>query len=117
MLKHHLSKLLLALVIGHGVPLRYAVPVYVAGQFDAATTYYTLNHCRGCYEVNPLLKPIAKTPLVFGGIAIGDSVYLLANGKLYRRHRRLFYAVMAGEIALHIYCGVHNIKVVSNARN
>lgn len=117
MLKHLASKLLLAVTIGHGVPLRYAIPVYVSGQFDSATTHYTLNHCRGCYELNPLLKPFARSNSVYPAIAIGDSSYLYLYSRYHKHHKWIARAIVIGGIALHIYCGINNIKVVNNARH
>lgn len=107
MLKH----LILSIALAHGVPTKAKVPLWVAGQFDAATTYYTLNHCRSCYEANPFYKPFSNNPSAFPAMAIGDSLYLSFNSYLYHHSHKAAYIALAGEIALHIYCGIHNIRL------
>lgn len=108
---HKLLHVVLGLVLGHGVPKKYAVPLFIAGQFDAATTYVSVRGNPYVHEINPLLRPFAKYPTVFPAIAIGDVGYNLVNRRLYAHHKRWVVVVIGTEIALHIYCGVNNIHV------
>ena len=48
--------------------------VYLASEFDAATTYHLLQNCGGrCYEANPMVRRFAGNPGVF--VALGASAY------------------------------------------
>ncbi|TAM80380.1 MAG: hypothetical protein EPN47_15775 [Acidobacteria bacterium] len=48
--------------------------VYLATEFDAATTYHLLQNCgSGCYEANPMVRPFARNPGIF--VVLGASAY------------------------------------------
>lgn len=48
--------------------------VYLATEFDAATTYHLLQNCgSGCYEANPMVRPFARNPGIF--VVTGASAY------------------------------------------
>jgi len=50
------------------------VGVYLASEFDAATTYHALQGCGNrCYEANPMVRPFARNPGIF--VALGASAY------------------------------------------
>jgi len=50
------------------------VGVYLASEFDAATTYHVLQGCGNrCYEANPMVRPFARNPGIF--VALGASAY------------------------------------------
>lgn len=111
MLKHKLAHLLLALTIGHGVPKKYAIPLFIAGQFDAVTTY-RLDKPGGLgHEDNPLLRPFSSNISVYPAMLVGDSTYLAIDSHFLASHHKLLWLSVGAEIALHIYCGVHNINV------
>jgi len=118
MVKHLVGKFLLALALHSGfsgVPLKQSVPLMLSGQFDAYTTYHVLNNCpyEHCWEVNPILKPFASTPLIFPAIAAGDSFVLAGGHDLLPGHPRIRAAIIYGFVGLHVWCGLHNLKMAS----
>ncbi len=53
---------------------KLSAAVYLAAEFDAAATYHQLRSCgSGCYEANPLVRPIARNPGIF--VALGASAF------------------------------------------
>ena len=53
---------------------KLGVGVYLASEFDAATTYHVLQSCGNrCYEANPMVRPFAHNPCIF--LALGASAY------------------------------------------
>lgn len=111
-MKHLVAKLILTTALAHGIPAKQKIPMYIAGEFDAATTYSILNSCSTCYyELNPLYKPFASNPSAFPAMFIGDNIYLATFQKLHRNHKKLAWTLYGVAIALHVYCGVHNIRL------
>ena len=94
-------------------PKKLSIPLMVAGQFDAATTYRVLSTCpptERCWEVNPLLKPFADSPMIFPAIAVGDSLVLNISNRYHGPHRKILRAILVGGfIGLHVWCGFHKI--------
>ena len=111
---HHVLKIMLALTLTGGAPKKDAIPLHLAGQFDAATTVYFLNHCPTgsvCQEENPLFRPVASTKFAYPVMWLADDGYLASEQALrYRGHSRWATALEIGAIALHVYCGIHNIR-------
>jgi hypothetical protein len=109
-----LKTLLCFMLLTCHTPKREAIPLLVAGQFDAATTYRTLTGCPHgwtCWEVNPALKPFARKATVFPAMMIGDSMVLGLAHRYGKDHRILRKVVIWGFVGLHVWCGVHNIRV------
>lgn len=92
-------------------PKKLSVPLLVAAEFDAATTYNALSNCTTCHEINPLLRPVARTPLVFPALWVAGNVTLDLSRHVSKRHRILGRAMLAGAIGLHIFGGVNNIRL------
>lgn len=90
-------------------PKAQMLPLLVAGQFDAATTYHDLKVCKTCYEVNPFLKPVAKTPAIFPVMALADSLTVRLARRAGMRHHIIKWVIIGGFTALHVWCGFHNI--------
>lgn len=111
---HHALKIMLALTLTGGAPKKDSIPLHLAGQFDAITTNYAISHCPPtyvCQEHNPLFRPFAGTNFAYPAMWIADDGYLAAQDSLrYHGHPKWATAVEIGAIALHIYCGVHNIR-------
>lgn len=92
-------------------PLKQSLPLALAGQFDAATTFHVLNACPQCSEANPVLRPLAKTPAIFPVLQMGDYGALELAVHYGRRRRWVRWSIIAGFAALHVYAGIHNLKV------
>lgn len=87
--------------------------VYLASEFDAATTYNVLQSCgSNCYEANPLVRPFARNPGVF--VALGGSAYavnFLARRLESHGHRRWAKALRVVAIGVHAGAGAHALAL------
>lgn len=87
--------------------------VYLASEFDAATTYHLLQNCnRRCYEANPMVRPLARNPGVF--VALGASAYAVNYfaGRLENRgHRRWAEALRVLAISVHAGAGAQALAL------
>lgn len=85
--------------------------VYIASEFDAATTYHLLQNCGGsCYEANPMVRPFAKNPGIF--FMAGASAYAVnyfAHRMENQRHPRWAKALRIVAIGVHTFAGVHAV--------
>ena len=83
--------------------------VYLASEFDAATTYHLLRDCGSrCYEANPMVRPFARNPSIFvmaGASAYGVNYFAhrLESGS----HRRWAMALRIIAIGIHTFAGAH----------
>ena len=92
---------------------KLGIAVYLASEFDAATTYHVLQGCGNrCYEANPMVRPFAHNPGVF--VALGASAYSinylagkLANGG----HRRWATALRVFAIGVHAGAGAQALAL------
>lgn len=93
---------------------KLGVGVYLASEFDAATTYHALQTCRGgCYEANPMVRPFARNPGVF--VVLGASAYsvnYLANRLQESGHRRWATVFRVLVIGVHAGAGIQNLALV-----
>lgn len=86
--------------------------VYLASEFDAATTYHLLRNCNRCYEANPMVRPFARNPSVF--ITLGASalaVNYFARRLESRGHRRWGEGLRLLAIAVHVSAGAHALTL------
>jgi Domain of unknown function (DUF5658) len=85
--------------------------VYLASEFDAATTYHLLQTCgSGCYEANPMVRPFAHNSGIF--VMAGASAYAVnyfAHRLKNRRHPRWAKALRVIAIGMHVYAGAHAV--------
>jgi hypothetical protein len=83
--------------------------VYLASEFDAATTYDSLRSCGSrCGEANPMVRPFAQNPGVFA--VLGASAYTvnyLAGRLEDKGHSRWAKAVRLLAIGVHVGAGAH----------
>ena len=81
--------------------------VYLASEFDAAATYHLLQTCAGgCYEANPVLRPVARNAGVF--VVMGASAYAVnyfARRLSNRGHHRWATALRIFAIGMHAGAG------------
>jgi len=101
------------MVLACGSPKKLSIPLRIAGQFDAATTYHLLSTCKNCYEVNPLARPFARSPALFPAAYLGDAGVLAFARRLGVRHKRLAVAVVIGVTAVHVWLGIHNLRLAA----
>lgn len=87
--------------------------VYLASEFDAATTYHLLQNCGSrCYEANPMVRPFARNPGIF--VALGASAYTvnyLASRLENRGHTRWARALRLFAIGVHAGAGAHALAL------
>lgn len=85
--------------------------VYLASEFDAATTYHLLQNCgNGCYEANPMVRPFARNAGIF--LMTGASAYAVnyfAHRLESQRHPRWAKALRIFAIGIHTFAGAHAI--------
>ena len=89
------------------------VGVYLASEFDAATTYHVLQDCGNrCYEANPMVRPFARNPGIF--VALGASAYAvnyLAHKLDQDGHRRWSKALRIVAIGVHAGAGAQALAL------
>jgi hypothetical protein len=87
--------------------------VYLATEFDAATTYHLLQDCgSGCREANPLVRPFARNPGIF--VVMGASAYsvnYIAHRLDDRGHHRWAKAFQILAIGMHAGAGAHALAL------
>ena len=92
---------------------KLSVAVYLAAEFDAAATYQGLQNCgNGCYEANPLVRPVARNPGIF--VALGASAYGVnyLAGKLKKQgHPKWAKALKIIAIGVHTGAGVQALAL------
>jgi hypothetical protein len=85
--------------------------VYLASEFDAATTYHLLQNCgSGCYEANPVVRPFARNAGIF--VMAGASAYAVnyfAHRLKNQSHPRWAKALRIVAIGVHTFAGAHAI--------
>ena len=96
----------------HGTKLtKLDLAVYLASEFDAATTYHLLQTCgSGCYEANPMVRPFARNSGIF--VMAGASAYAVnyfAHRLKNRSHPRWAKALRIIAIGAHAYAGAHAV--------
>ena len=87
--------------------------VYLASEFDAAATYHLLQTCTGgCYEANPVLRPVARNAGVF--VVAGASAYAVnyfARRLSTRGHHRWATALRIFAIGMHAGAGAKSLSL------
>jgi|GEM_PF-2437755 len=87
------------------------VAVYLASEFDAATTYHLLQNCgSGCYEANPMVRPFARNSGIF--IMAGASAYAVnyfAHRLKNQSHSKWAKALRIVAIGMHAFAGAHAV--------
>lgn len=85
--------------------------VYLASEFDAATTYHLLNTCgSGCYEANPMVRPFARNSGIF--VMVGASAYAVnyfAHRLENNSHPRWAKGLRVMAIGVHAFAAAHAI--------
>jgi hypothetical protein len=85
--------------------------VYLAAEFDAATTYHLLQNCgNGCYEANPMVRPFARNAGIF--FMAGASAYAVnyfAHRLEKQSHPRWAKALRIVAIGVHTFAGAHAV--------
>lgn len=93
---------------------KLGVGVYLASEFDAATTYHVLQNCgEQCYEANPMVRPFANNPGIF--VALGASAYginYFAEKLENSGHHRWATVLRVFAIGVHAGAGVQNLARV-----
>ena len=94
-------------------PTKLEIGVYVASEFDAATTYDLLQNCpTRCYEANPLVRPLARNPGIFVGLgASAYSVNYLARRLKNSGHGHWAKALRILAICAHTSAGVQALAL------
>jgi len=92
---------------------KLSTAVYLAAEFDAATTYHLLQSCGNrCYEANPMVRPFARNPGIF--VALGASAYGVnyIAGKLQKQgHPKWAKALKIVAIGTHTGAGAYALAL------
>ena len=83
----------------------------VSGQFDAATTYYTMTQYRNTYEMNPLYRPFAGNKTAFPAMLVADYLTVRLENHIKPNHPKIAKAIAIMDITSHVVCGIHNIEL------
>lgn len=115
-LKHLAAKTLLLFVLHStvvsSVPRWQSIPLFVAGQVDAASTYRVdALHPDQFHENNPLLQPFQRNATIFPAMLVGDSIVLDLSNHYGQHHKILRALVVYGFAGLHVWCAVHNLNL------
>ncbi len=94
-------------------PTKLEIGVYLASEFDAATTYDLLQNCTTrCYEANPLVRPLARNPGIFVGLgASAYTVNYLARRMDNGGHHRWAKALRIFAICVHTGAGAQALAL------
>lgn len=92
---------------------KFDAAVYLATEFDAATTYHLLQDCgSGCQEANPMVRPFARNAGIFVVMAASAySVNYLARRLDDRGHHRWATAFRVMVIGMHAGAGAHALAL------
>ena len=90
--------------------------VYAAAGFDAGTTYSLLNSCSQCYEANPVLRPVARTPAIFPVLLVTAWGVNRLAARVRPNHPRWSRVIQVSAIGLHAFAGAHNLEVIRQTR-
>lgn len=92
---------------------KLGVGVYLASEFDAATTYHVLHSCGNrCYEANPMVRPLAHNPGIF--VLLGASAYSVNYfaGRLENSgHHRWATVLRVFAIGVHVSAGAQALAL------
>lgn len=92
---------------------KLSMGVYLASEFDAATTYHVLQDCGNrCYEANPMVRPFAHNPGIF--VVLGASAYSInyLAGRLENGgHHRWATVLRVVTISMHVGAGAEALAL------
>ena len=83
----------------------------IASAADWATTYHALKNFR-VREVNPLLRPMDRTPgrMVAVGAAIDAASFTVWHATVGKKHPKIAAAGLWGTAAFRAYLAIHNMR-------
>jgi len=92
---------------------KLSTAVYLAAEFDAATTYHLLHSCGNrCYEANPMVRPFAGNPSIFLALGAGAYAVNYFAGRLKARgHPKWATALRVIAIGTHAGAGAHALAL------
>ena len=92
-----------------------SVAQHGAAFFDAYTTRQAV--AGGAVEQNPLLKPFASSPAIYGATQVAPLILDYAGRRMQLSHnsliRRMWWVPQSTGAAVSIFAGVHNMGVAS----
>jgi hypothetical protein len=95
--------------------LMLAVAEHSAAFFDAYSTRMAIN--TGAVERDPLMKPFANSPAIYGALQIAPVLFDFAGRKMQRSQnlflRRTWWIPQTASTGASIFAGVHNIHVAN----
>jgi hypothetical protein len=92
-----------------------SVAQHGAAAFDAYTTRQAV--ASGAVEQNPLLKPFASSPAIYGATQVAPLILDYAARRMQLSHnsllRRMWWVPQSTGAAVSIFAGVHNMNVAT----
>lgn len=83
----------------------------ISGQFDAATTYYTLTQYKYTREMNPLYRPFSGNATAFPAMMVADYIAVKLENHIKPNHPKIAKVIAIMDITSHVVCGIHNIQL------
>ena len=97
----------------HAPWLILTVVQHSAATFDAYSTRHEI--ARGALERDPLLRPFAHSPVVYGAIQLAPAMLdILARQMQGSRNglwRRTWWVPQSASTGLYIFSGIHNLRI------
>lgn len=96
----------------------YTTSLFTTAALNIADYFTTLKalKCEGLREANPLIQPLTKNAALFAAVKIGFTVYHFHFMKnLYRKNKKLAWAVSFISNAIMGYVVAHNLKMINLA--
>jgi hypothetical protein len=95
--------------------LLLSIAQHGAAAFDAYTTRQTIS--AGAHEDDPLMRPFAHSPAIYAASQVGPTLLDYAARRMQRSQhaflRRSWWLPQSASTALLIFCGTHNLRVVT----
>ena len=94
--------------------LAMAIAEHSAAFFDAYSTRQAVS--RGAVEADPMMRPFAHSPAIYGAIQVGPVLLDLVSRKMQRSEygfvRRVWWAPQMLATGTYLFSGVHNLGVM-----
>ncbi len=98
--------------------LMLAIAEHSAAALDAYSTRMAIG--TGAYERDPLMKPFANSPAIYGALQVAPVLFDLAGRKMQRSDnlflRRVWWIPQMASTGSSILAGIHNIRIANRSK-
>lgn len=84
--------------------------------YDVESTYFTLDRCKTCYELNPVMRPFVEAgrPSLYAVQGLIDAGVIFASYKMKKqdsKFRKVWWVMPVAVTAGHLVAGTVNMKI------